>query len=142
MTRVYGRNLDLAQTLLWIKHGRTTSTWTRTRWYVTEEGVKSYKALLRYTSKSKIGKCPKMKYDDLTDEEYTEQMDTMKIHKLLVKGYDNDKHEVRYMMTHDLDQVMEVMSDVFRGRVKFKEHLWENGPRQKISVGILRLFKL
>ena len=142
MTRVYGRNLELAETLSWIKHGRYTTTWTSTRWYVTEEGVKAYKSILKLKSKNKIGKCPKMKYDDLTDGDYNDELNRMSIYKLLVKGYDSSKDEVGWIMTHDLEQVLEVMADVFRGKVKYEEHVWRHGPKQKIAGGILRLFRL
>ncbi len=139
---VYGRNLDLAQTLTWIKHGRTTDTWTRTRWYVTEEGMKAYKTVLKCTGKEKIGKCPRMKITDIDDEEFSFQLSKLQRYDLVVRGWDNSKEKMGYMMTHDLEQLLEVMADVFRGRVQTKEYLWEDGNRQKVFGAVGKLFRL
>ncbi len=140
---VYGRNLDLAQTLTWIKHGRTTDTWTRTRWYVTEEGMKAYKTVLKCTGKNKIGKCPEQeKITDIDEEEFEYQLSKLQRYDLLVRGWDNSKGKMGYMMTHDLEQLLEVMADVFRGKVKSKEYLWEDGTRQKFFGAVGKLFRL
>ena len=83
-----------------------------------------------------------MKTTDINDEEFGFQLSKLQRYDLVVRGWDNSKEKMGYMMTHDLEQLLEVMADVFRGRVQTKEYLWEDGNRQKVFGAVGKLFRL